>query len=160
MSEEHVVKGFIFGEWYIRSCTISRRCRCSALCQRCHREYMSRWICCPSFEWLYDLNFNEAEDGLSENRGNFCELFCANCVCQLACCLVLVLHENISMTGFVCETLQAVLKSVEVFKQDLHADDFKPATPNLVVSSPSVSEEVDEALFGLHRSLVVFAFEL
>ena len=64
------------------------------------------------------------------------------------------------MTGLVCETLQAVLKSVEVFKQDLQADDFKPAAPDLVVSSPSAPEEVDKALFGLHRSLIVFAFKL
>ena len=121
---------------------------------------MSWRVRSPSLQWLHDLDLDKAKNRLPQDRGNLCKLFSANGRCQLAGCLVLILHENVAMAWLVGEGLQAVLEAVEVLEEDLETDDLEPAPSDLVVSSAVPSKEINEALLGFDGPCIVFALKL
>lgn len=64
------------------------------------------------------------------------------------------------MARLICEVLEAILDAIEVFEEDLQADDFEPGATDLVVCGALVAQVLDEPFLCFYRSCEVFCFEL
>jgi len=59
------------------------------------------------------------------------------------------------MARLVAEALQTVLQTVEVLKQDLQADNFKPTASDLMIGGANTAKEIDKAFLCFYGACIV-----